>query len=1094
MIRQKIFSRWLLVTLLVWCMLPNITQADPLSITADATLNFDGTRISGEIRLVLHSSRPIYHVQIIGQDQTTAYELATWPFWDPNTEKKLSVNLPTTHLAAGQYHLLLSVPFQDVSGYWTAVSLAIPYGVNTTPPHPKTIPTLTVHGGDLIWDTAGLPTDSISATFSRTPWHLSPTTALTPNDDHLQLIAEPNRRYPTNTDMTLLARMDWLEGGSHHSHIFDWKITTDGSGQWVPQPGATIFSPMDAIPWIFRLLALLFAFMAIWVRVPDQKWEPWMIGGGILGLTLWPLFYLSPGLWMLSTWPTGGDLASHAYYAHVFTEMVAQGRISGWLPEVFAGFPAFIHYFPLPFLLVTALSALLDEPVALKWIAMIPALLLPLSCYGMGMLLNWSPAARLLAAAGTTGFLVNTGNTIWGGNFLSQLSGEFANSWGFLFVPLFLGSLHQLLASSLSNTAPWRRWVLVTTLLTLAIAMSHGTAWLMALVGGLLMAGSQKNPAKGVATVLTIHLAAAMMAGIWLLPFLSTSAWTIPNDGASPIVFDDLWPESLWPFGLALFFFRLIPGLSAPLSLIIAGITGTVLAPWMGLADIRFIPYAQWGLAVLGGAMAGTWLSNHSRRSLGLSLGILAVLISWWSTQMTQINVWSQWNMAGYQSKALSPEYQQLAHTLANPLSSPRVAVEHHPFNDDVGSTRAMEALPLFGSGPVLEGLYMEASITGPFIYQIQSEISRFPSSPLVRFPSMGGNLQQTINHLREFYTDTIVLRSPEMQKRFSQDSRFVNTGRIGPFEVLKLSNMNAKLVEPITTPLGTAARKDWMVTAFQRFILNHPYVERMVFLKDQQTLPLNTPPPHCSNAQVTIETMERETLIFTTDQPGCPHLIRMAYHDFWQVSSGGTGKESVYLVEPAFMMVIPVQERVTLRFDAGIILVWGKALTVMGLALFVFLVRRKRWIWWIGATVQAPMEGLRRKTVLLLSWLGLLVVLAMESPEANYLAAHRLITEGHPMEAARLFDKTWPRRKGWAKQAEGLFWGSRAWELAGQGLTGVPGYRQLLDQFPASYWAPESLYRLAKQAQSAGDTTAYHSYRQQLIQRHPGSHWTMME
>jgi hypothetical protein len=70
-------------------------------------------------------------------------------------------------------------------------------------------------------------------------------------------------------------------------------------------------------------------------------------------------------------------------------------------------------------------------------------------------------------------------------------------------------------------------------------------------------------------------------------------------------------------------------------------------------------------------------------------------------------------------------------------LWSPRLAFEHDPDNNDIGSTRVLEALPMFlNHRPVLEGLYMETALLGLAIYQLQSEISVRPSSPLVRFPS----------------------------------------------------------------------------------------------------------------------------------------------------------------------------------------------------------------------------------------------------------------------------------------------------------------------------------------------------------------------
>lgn len=1081
---------WLWLALLLWGLWGGHARAGSVSIEAQSTLSHDGARLSGDIRLVLRSGRPLYHLQVTGQDQgATPTPLANWSHWDPDREQRLALDLAAPGLESGHYHLLLSVLFQDVSGYWSGVALAIPYTVRVKPPDPPFPPSLTLHGAALVWDVAGPPRQNLTATLTTAPWR--PLAPLTPEDYRLHLLPEPERRYPTHARIAQLARLDWLQEGVHHSRILPWQATTDDRGSWQPVVAAATLLPDT--PWLWRSAALLLALVALLgggLRL--CRLEPPLAIAGLLAVTLWPLPHLSPELWLLDGWPTGGDLASHAFYAQVFTDLVAQGRISGWLPEVFAGFPAFIHYFPLPFLLVAALAGPLGVAVALKWVAMVAAVLLPPATYGMGVLLGWPVAGRLLAAAAASGFLVNTGNSIWGGNFLSQLAGEFANNWGFLFLPLFLGSLGRVVLTPGLSPRARRNWGLAAVLLALAMALSHGYVWLTALAGSGLMAIARRRPLAACATVTAIHLTAALLAGFWLLPFLATGAWTIANDGASQTTLAALWPESLWPFAVAWLFFRPVPGLSAPLAVALTGVVGALAAPWIGLADIRFIPYGQWGVAVAGGAVLGGWLTRYSRRPLWWSLALVALLLSWWPTFMSQAKGWSQWNLEGYQQKALAPEYRQLATFLARDLAAPRIAVEHHPYNDDLGSTRAVEALPLFGSGAVLEGLYMEAAITGPFIYQMQSEISRFPSSPLARFPAMGGDVQRAVGHMQEFYTDTLVLRSPEMQTRFEADSRFATVGRFGPYRVVKLSRLDSALVEPVTTPLRAVPRKDWQVTAFQRFILDHPYGERLVFRDGTAPLAMAQPAARCLQARVQVTVMERERLVFTTDQPGCPHLVRMTYHDFWRLSSGGTAEEEILLVEPAFMVVHPVGPRVELRFDPGPMQRRGLVLSGLGLGLLVVLVvagGRFR----DGGAEEAG--GWRRRHAMLLTGLaGLALALYYHSPERDYLTAHRLLADQHPGAAAALFDKSWPRRKGWAKQAEGLFWEARTRELAEQKTRAAAGYRRLQEQFPASYWAPESLYRLAQLAWADGDQATYRFCRELLRRRYPGNRWTLQE
>lgn len=68
-------------------------------------------------------------------------------------------------------------------------------------------------------------------------------------------------------------------------------------------------------------------------------------------------------------------MASQVFYAKVFMEWRPPGNISGWLPESFAGFPAFTYYFPLPFTLMGLLQFAVGQQVAFKLVSMLPAFL-----------------------------------------------------------------------------------------------------------------------------------------------------------------------------------------------------------------------------------------------------------------------------------------------------------------------------------------------------------------------------------------------------------------------------------------------------------------------------------------------------------------------------------------------------------------------------------------------------------------------------------------------------------------------------------------------------------------------------------------------
>src|SRR5207244_2343537 len=73
-----------------------------------------------------------------------------------------------------------------------------------------------------------------------------------------------------------------------------------------------------------------------------------------LGAALEFLASYFPASVMLSTTTTnGGDMASHVYAAaYLRDELLPHGRVTGWCPGNYCGFPLFQFYFPLPFVVI----------------------------------------------------------------------------------------------------------------------------------------------------------------------------------------------------------------------------------------------------------------------------------------------------------------------------------------------------------------------------------------------------------------------------------------------------------------------------------------------------------------------------------------------------------------------------------------------------------------------------------------------------------------------------------------------------------------------------------------------------------------------
>jgi hypothetical protein len=545
--------------------------------------------------------------------------------------------------------------------------------------------------------------------------------------------------------------------------------------------------------------------------------------------------------------PTGGDAASHLLYAWLYEkELLFSGQIVPWVPETFGGTPFLSYYFPLPFIVIASLAKFIGLAAAFKWGSFLAVILLPGAVYTASRRwLNFSWPAAFFAGLGALAFIFHEQHSIWGGNLLSTLAGEFAYSYGVLFAVLAM--MAWVRAINLG-----RGWLLAA-LLEAASGFSHGFPLLIAgfssafLLVDMLSGRDWERLKSSICNLLYGHALAFGLLGGWLWPMLEMHRLTIPNDASFPLTDRwDLLPATLWPsavgglLGIALLvfprarrawgegqrraacFFVSAAGLS-----VVAFIAGDKL----GLADIRFFPLV-WIFGViacgwaLGQALTGVMAlkttkaflySVLARALLILSLGFF--ILGWVAQHISTAPDWGLWNHSGLESKPQWNNLRQLFPSMQGDLWSPRLAVEHDPANVDIGSTRTMEALPMFlNQRPVLEGLYMESALLGPAIYQIQSEISARPSSPLVRFPCGSLDPQFAAKHLNMLHANSILLRSAIAKSAIEESGLFDKIAESQPFVLYQLKNFDSRLAHVVTQPMRSLPAKDWMQDSFSWF------------------------------------------------------------------------------------------------------------------------------------------------------------------------------------------------------------------------------------------------------------------------------------
>ena len=819
--------------------------------------------------------------------------------------------------------------------------------------------------------------------------------------------------------------------------------------------------------------------------------------GALVAHTLGVGFLNSPN------WPTGGDAASHLLYAWLYSDrLLFSGQVLPWLPEVFGGLPYLSYYFPLPFVVMAALAEPIGIAPAFKWGSFLAAMLLPGTVFvasrrWLGM--SWVQA--LFGALGVLAFLLHEQNSIWGGNLLSTLAGEFAYSYG-----VCLGVLTMIAWLRAVHTG--RGWI-VPALLEAATGFSHGFPLLLVGFSTVFLLFEGVSFGRTFGLLLRGHLLTFCLLGGWLWPMLEMHHLTIPNDASFGVVtWRDLLPATLWPVlatgpagvalqlwpaarlrwtslqASALRYFASSAGLAA-----IAFIAGDRL----GLADIRFFP-----LVWLIGAVACGWLFGQAlevvgdawqpRRRVALAMFAVAALLGmlgWLGQHVRAAPDWALWNHAGLDSKPQWHNLSKLIPAMSGNLWSPRLLFEHDPDNNDIGSTRTLEALPMFlNHRPVLEGLYMESALLGPAIYQLQSEVSARPSSPLVRFPSGSLDPPFAARHMRLLHSDTVLLRSRKAKRAIESSGLFDKVAEAPPFVLYRLRGFDSQLVEIVRQPMRARPLDRWMEDSFAWFRTRSLFDAYLPVYGDVPVDRLADPAPASATRATSLS---RDELVFETDAVGSAHLVKMAYHPRWQLQSRGT----LALAGPGYMLVVPQEKTIRLVYGHTLAGRLGIAATVLS-ALFVLFA-----LWRARQQTQhaAPDQRMSRPWKPALSaWAGLTVLgiyLATQSPERIYNLAWDDMRADRHAEASERFARAYALRRPPAKKEEALFWLAKSSELAGLRSQAKAHYLELIEKYHG-YWLPESLYTYVVMQRHDGRADIAAPFETRLREEYPSNKWTL--
>ena len=642
--------------------------------------------------------------------------------------------------------------------------------------------------------------------------------------------------------------------------------------------------------------------------------------------------------------------------------------------------PMLTFYFPFPFLLIAILNWVLPYTIAFKIVTVLGVFALPACAYAMGRLWRLRRPYPMMAAIFSLGMLFMETYSIYGGNILSTLAGEFGYMLSFSLVFLFLGTLWRGMEKPRFNML-----FVLNCLILMALVLSHivTTIVLICLVPGLLLVHPRWKSLGYMAAVAAVGFC---LTAFWTLPFAANIQWTAHMAWTQLDGWHDLVPTALLPvFILALIgmVFALAQRERKAMPLLwITFITLVVfwVLPNGRLWNARVVPFFYMSLH-LWAAYAATWLVRpfvmvfrdidflRLGRSFGraqlprrlyvplVAIGIGAILLG---TSHTAAG-WVKWNYSGYEGKTTWPQYQQINDFLdtLSPGQMARVMVEHGQKLDEFGTPRAFEIIPYWTHLDTMEGTLMEASFTAPFHFINQAELSKEPSNAIigVDYPTL--DVPMGITHLQLMNIEYMIAFSDEVKTQLRNDPRVEELAKFGDYSVFRISGGSGYVEVMKDQPVRVSVPlKDWRDMAVKWYRngsdLDTPLIwdngeaalKQFVSITPAQAA---NPPmtPITTEGHVTNETMANESLTFDTTAIGQPHWIKISYFPNWHVK----GAEGPFLASPSMMMVIPTQSHVTLYYGSTSANTIGHVLEILAWLLLlgvtgwrtVLWVRRRR-------------------------------------------------------------------------------------------------------------------------------------------------------
>lgn len=707
-----------------------------------------------------------------------------------------------------------------------------------------------------------------------------------------------------------------------------------------------------------------------------------------IAISVYLLSFLPAEYVLSDTIITGGDTCSHYKTAdYLVNYLLPQGKVIGWFPGNYGGFPVFIYYFPPLYLLSALLSIFMPLTISFKLVTLLGPVLLPICSYWMIRLMGWRFPAPIFAAVGSLLFLFNSSNSMWGGNIYSTLAGEFSYAAGFSLTFLFFGLLSDLIwkikkqgRGELADEFLVKETI-ITSLVFCLVGLCHGFTLLVCVFASLFFLFAYKNFLTKAAYVAFILGLGGLLFAWWFIPLFLNLPFTTQ--------FQFIWiftsieeklPQMLRP-GLALFvlltLYAFIPSkfrfqilserekeaLKFAWFVIFVSIVAFFNSDKLRLPDIRFIPFIQYmvnalGFAALGGIFFGGVFSRFFLNKYNFCKIVFPLLIlapTYWLIERDfgnnrnkwDVKDWIKWNYSGFEKATDWEKFKAINQFVKGDFNDPRVVFEHSDLINGMGSTRAFESLPFFSGRATLEGLYFQSSLLSPFVFYMQSLYSKQISCPFPEYPCSHLDLERAYDYLKLANVNQLIFSSEDTKKQavsladlYAFQQKFFE----GPYEVWKVKGETSYVEVLDRAPQYIAP--DHFRYDFYKWFRNYQKGSRFLYTLPKSfsyfygtdKIPMfyygKAASPRAAADCKVEEKIENEGISFTTTCPGQPHLLKFAYNPGWKVQ----GAVGPYLISPAFMLLYPTSKKVVLEYVNEGPKRFGQILFVFGLLILLLL------------------------------------------------------------------------------------------------------------------------------------------------------------